>query len=232
MVKPVETSVSSVETGRSSSREAPSAKQRRGRDGARSATDESDSGAASSSTSLTGAAPRTRGTERGRPRGEGRVNTYTRQAARRQKEMASKADQLSRPSPFPISMKEEGAGSHKRDRSISSNRSAESAHRHKWHSGQDPDQDPDQSSAEGSVASGKGKAKKSTPSSGLKTSGGGSGFPRRDPDPSAVSIDSQCPGNSTVPESAMAVETVDGQACLRGHTGRTNPQVRGLPYPH
>ncbi len=68
--------------GRYSSRDAPKAKQRQARDGARSATDESDSGAASSSTSLTGTTSYTRGTERGRNRPGGRGNTYTRQAAR------------------------------------------------------------------------------------------------------------------------------------------------------
>ncbi len=148
------------------------------------------------------------------PHGDKCVNTYTRQAARQQKEAASKASRSDRPShgsPFPISMREEGTGSRKRDRSLSSNRAAESAHRHKRHSGQDPNVDPEQSGTDDSAASRKGKAKKSTLSSGPKTSGGGSGFPRRDPDSSAVSIDSQFPGNSTVPESAMAVETVDGR---------------------
>ncbi len=62
-----------------------------------------------------------------------------------------------------------------------------------------------------SVASGKGKAKKSTSSSGPKTSGGGSGFVRQAPDFLAVPIDSQYPGNGTVPEFAKAVETVDGR---------------------
>ena len=76
--------------------------------------------------------------------------------------------------------------------------------------------DPDQSGTDESVASGKGKAKKSTPSSGPKTSGGGSGFVRKDPDPSAVSIDSQYPGNGTVPESAKATETVDGRVAYEG----------------
>ncbi len=113
-------------------------------------------------------------------------------------------------------MREEGTGSCKRDQSLSSNRAAESAHRQKRHSGQDPNVDPEQSSADDSAASGKGKAKKSTPSSCPKTSGGGSGFPRRNPDPSAVSIDSQFPGNGTVPESAMAVETVDGRVAYEG----------------
>ena len=156
---------------------------------------------------------------RGRPRGDKRVNTYTRQAARQQREAASKASQSDRPSrgaPFPISMKEERTERHKRDRSLSSNRAAESAHRQKRHSGQDPDLDPDQSSAEGSVGSGKEKAKKSAPSSGSKTSDGGSGFPRRNPDSSAVSIDSHFPGDGTVPESAMAVETVDGRVAYEG----------------
>ncbi len=106
---------------------------------------------------------------------------------------------------------------HKRDRSISYNREAESAHRHKWHSGQDPAQDPDQSGPDELVAPRAGKAnKKSTPSSGPKPSGGGSGFIRKDPDSSAVSIDSQRPGNGIVPESAMAVETVDGRIAYEG----------------
>ncbi len=77
--------------GRSSSREAPGVKHRRGRDDVRSATDESDSGAASSSTSLTGTVSSTRGSVRGRPRGDRRANTYTRQAAQKQKEAAEKA---------------------------------------------------------------------------------------------------------------------------------------------
>ncbi len=105
---------------------------------------------------------------------------------------------------------------HKWDQSISSNREAESAHRHKRHSGQDSTQDPDQSGPYESVASETGKAKRSTPSSGLKTSGSGSGFARRTPDSSAVPIDSQCPDNGTVPESAMAVETVDGRIAYEG----------------
>ncbi len=203
--------------GRSASREAPSAKQRRGWDGARSATDESDSGATSSSTSLTGTAPSTRGTVTGRPRGDRRGNTYTRRATQQQREVAEQAsrpDCKSRGQPFPIEMKEEGK--RKQDRSVSSNRTAESAHRHKWHSGQNPNLDPDQSGTDDSVASGKEKAKNSTPSSGPKTSGGGSGFPRRYPDSSAVPIDSQCPGNGTVPESAVAVETVDSRVAYEG----------------
>ncbi len=79
--------------GRPSSREAPDAKRRRGRDNDHSATDESDSGAASRSTSLTGSAPSTSGTQRGRPRGDKRANTFTRQAARRRHEAAEKASQ-------------------------------------------------------------------------------------------------------------------------------------------
>ncbi len=66
------------------------------------------------------------------------------------------------------------------------------------------------------MASGKGKAKKSTPSSGPKISGGGSGFPRRDPDSSAVSIDGHFSGDGTVPESALAVETVNGRIAYEG----------------
>ncbi len=141
--------------------------------------------------------PSTRGTVRGRSRGDRRGNTYTRRAPQQQKEaaeQASRPDRKSRGQPFPIEMKEEG--SRKRYRSISSNRAAESAHRHKQHSGQDSNLDPEQSGTDDTAASGKGKAKNSTPSSGLKTSGGGSGFPRKkDPDPTAVPIDSQCPGN-------------------------------------
>ncbi len=105
---------------------------------------------------------------------------------------------------------------HKRDRSVSSNREAESGHQCKRHSGQDSTQDPDQSGPDELAAPGMGKAKKSTPSSGLKTSGGGSGFARKTPDSSAVSIDSQRPGNGTVPESAMAVETVNGRIAYEG----------------
>ncbi len=67
-----------------------------------------------------------------------------------------------------------------------------------------------------SVASGAGKAKKSTPSSGPKTSGGGSGFARKDPDSSAVPMNSHRPGDGTVPESTMAVETVDGRVAYEG----------------
>ncbi len=100
---------------------------------------------------------------------------------------------------------------------MSSNREAESTHRHKQHSGQDPTQDPDQSGPDEPAAPRAGKAnKKSTPSSGAKTSGGGSGLVRKDPDPSTVSIDSQHPGNGTVPESASAVETVDGRIAYEG----------------
>ncbi len=142
--------------------------------------------------------------------------------------------------PFPIAIKEKKG--HKRDRSISSKREAKSTHRHKRHSGQDPTQDPDQSGTDESVASGTVKAKKSTPSSGPKTSGGGSGFARKDPDSSAVSteesgqptswyttvIDSQRPGNGTVPESALAVETVDGRVA---YEGTLEEEVRGLYYP-
>ncbi len=105
---------------------------------------------------------------------------------------------------------------YKRDQSASSNREAESDHQCKWHSGQDSTQDPDQSDLDESVVSGTGKAKKSTPSSGPKTSGGGNGFARKNPDSSAVSIDSQRPGNGTVPESALAVETVDGRVAYEG----------------
>ncbi len=105
---------------------------------------------------------------------------------------------------------------HKQDRSMSSNREAESAHRHKRHSGQDPAQDSDQSGLDTSAVSGAGKAKKSTPSSGPKTSGGGSGFARKDPDSSAVPIDSHRSGDSTVPESALAVETFDGRVAYEG----------------
>ncbi len=92
-----------------SSWEAPGAKRRRGRDYGRSATDESDSGAASSSTSLTGTAPSTSGSVRGRPPVDRHPNTYTRQAARQQKEAdekASQSDRKSRGTPFPITMKE------------------------------------------------------------------------------------------------------------------------------
>ncbi len=113
-------------------------------------------------------------------------------------------------------MREEGTGSRKRYRGVSSNRVAESAHWQKRHSGQDPNVDTEQSGTDNSAASGKGKAKKSTPSSGPKTSGGRSGFPSRNPDSSAVSIDSQFPGNGTVPESAMAVETVNGRIAYEG----------------
>ncbi len=76
--------------------------------------------------------------------------------------------------------------------------------------------DPEQSSTDGSAASGKGKAKKSTPSSGPKISGGGSGSPRRHPDSSAVPIDGHFSGDGTVPESAIAVETVDGRVAYEG----------------
>ncbi len=77
--------------GRPSSKEAPGAKRRRGRDNIRSATDESDSGAASSSTSLTGTAPATRGAMRARPRGGRHGSTYTQKAAQQQKEAAEQA---------------------------------------------------------------------------------------------------------------------------------------------
>ena len=108
-------------------------------------------------------------------------------------------------------MKEEGAGSRKWDRSLSSTRAAESVHRQKRHPG-DPNGDPEQSGKDNSAASGKGKAKKSTPSSsGPQINGGGSGFPSRNPDSSAVPIDSHFSGDSTVPESAIAVETADGR---------------------
>ncbi len=82
--------------GRASSREAPGAKRRRGRDDGCSATDESDSGAASSSTSLTGTASGNSRSVRGRPRGDGRPNSYTRQAARQQKKAAEKASLTAR----------------------------------------------------------------------------------------------------------------------------------------
>ncbi len=72
-------------------------------------------------------------------------------------------------------------------------------------------QEPDQSRKDESATPGATKAKKSTHSSGPKTSGGGSGFARKDPDSTAVPIDSQRPGNGTVLESALAVETVDGR---------------------
>ncbi len=84
--------------GRTSSWEAPGAKRRRGRDDGQSATDESGSGAASSSTSLTGTAPSTGKPVRGRPRGAGVSNAYTRQAARQQREAAEKASQPDRKS--------------------------------------------------------------------------------------------------------------------------------------
>ncbi len=156
---------------------------------------------------------------RGRSRGDKRVNTYTRQAARQQKEAAGEASQTERPSrgtPFPIALKEERTGSRKRDRSLSSNRASESAHRQKRHSGQDSNGDPEQSGKDDSAASRKGKAKKSTPSSGPKISGGGSGFPRRNPDSSAVPIDGHFSGDGTVPASAIAVETVDGRVAYEG----------------
>ncbi len=168
---------------------------------------------------MTGTTSYTRGTERGRNRPGGRGNTYTRQAAQRQKEAAEEASRSDRPSrgaPFPILMKEEGTGGRKRERSVSSNHAAESAHRQKRHSGQDSNADPEQSGTDGSAASGKGKAKKSTPSSGPKISGGGSGFPRRNPDSSAVSIDGHFSGDGTVPESAIAVETVHGRIANEG----------------
>ncbi len=95
--------------GHTSSREAPGAKHRRGRDDGHSATDESDSGAASSLTSLTGIAPSTSGTQRGRPRGDRHPNTYTWQAAWQQQEVAGKTSQPGRKSqgtPFTIAIKE------------------------------------------------------------------------------------------------------------------------------
>ena len=206
--------------GQSSSRDKPKAKQRRGQSGAQTATDESDSGTVSSSTSLSGTVSSTRGTARGRTRAGGRGNTYTRQAAHQQKEAAEEASQSDRPShgtPFPIVMKEERTGSRKRDRSVTSNHAAESAHRQKRHSG-DPNTDSDQS--------GKGKAKKSTSSSGPKISGGGSGFPRRYPDSSAVPIDSHFSGDGTVPESAIAVETVDGRVAFEAHQKNQSSSMR------
>ncbi len=202
---------------RSSSRDAPKAKQRRGRDGARSTTDESDSGAASSSTSLTGATTSSRGTERGRKRPTGRGSTFTRQSARQQREAAKEAGHSTQPGPFPIALREERTGSRKQDRSLSSNRAAASAHRQKRHSG-DPTGDPDRSTKDDSAGSEKGMGKKSTSSSssGPKVSGGGSGFRRRSPDSAAVPIDSHFPGDGTVPESAIAVETVDGRVAYEG----------------
>ncbi len=166
---------------------------------------------------MTGTTTSTRGTERGRKRLAGRGHTFTRQSARRQREAAGEAGQLGQPSPFPIYRKEEGTGSRKRDRSLSSTHAADSAHRQKRHSG-DPTGDPDPSGKDDSAAPDKGKAKKSTPSSssGPKVSGGGSGFPRRSPDSSAVPIDSHLPGDGTVPESAIAVETVDGRVAYEG----------------
>ncbi len=131
--------------------------------------------------------------------------------------MANEAGHSNQPSPFPIALREERTGSRKRDWSLSSTHAADSAHRQKRHSG-DPTGDPDQSTKDDSAASGKGKAKKSTPSSssGPKVSGGGSGFPRRNPDSSAVPIDSHFAGDGTVPESAIAVETVDGRIAYEG----------------
>ncbi len=58
---------------------------------------------------------------------------------------------------------EERTGSRKQDRSLSSNRVAESAHRQKRHSGQDSNGDPEQSGKDDSAASRKGKAKKVHP---------------------------------------------------------------------
>ncbi len=203
--------------GRPSSREVPDAKRRRGRDNDHSATDERDSGAASSSRSLTGSAPSTSGTQRGRPRGNKSANTFTRQAAWRRHEAAEKASQAGRKArgqPFPVVMKEKAR--QKRDRSASSNREAESAQWQKQHSGQEPARDSDQSGPDTSAASGAGKAKKSAPSSGPKTSGGRSRFTRQDPDRSAVPIDSHRPGDGTVPASAKAVETVDGRIAYEG----------------
>ena len=121
---------------RTSSWEAPDAKRRRGHDDGRSTSDESDSGAASSSTSLTGTAPSTGKPVRGRARGDERPNTYTRQAARQQKEAAEKASEPVRKSqgkPFPVAMKEKKGS--KTGRSVSSVRKAESDHRRKRHSG-------------------------------------------------------------------------------------------------
>ncbi len=115
---------------------------------------------------------------------------------------------------------------HKWDQSISSNREANSGHRHKRHSGQDSAQDPDQSCMDESVASGAVKAKKFTPSSGLKTSGGGSGFARKTPESSAVSIDSQRRVNGTVLESTMAVETVDGRVAYEGRQKNQSSSTR------
>ncbi len=63
---------------------------------------------------------------------------------------------------------------------------------------------------------GKERPKKSTPSSGPTISGGGSGFPRRNPDSSAVPIDGHFSGDGTVPASALAVETVDGRIAYEG----------------
>ena len=96
--------------GRTSSWEAPGAKLRKGREDGQSVTDDGDSGAASSSTSLTGASSYTSAPLRGRSHG-GKVgsNTYTRQAARKEWEVAGKASQhetKSRLSPFPLHMKE------------------------------------------------------------------------------------------------------------------------------
>ncbi len=45
---------------------------------------------------------------------------------------------------------------------------------------------------------------------------GRSGFARKDPDSWTIPIDSQNPGDGTVPESTMAVETVDGLVTCEG----------------
>ncbi len=203
--------------GHTSSWEAPGAKRRRGRDDGCSATDDSDSGAASSSTFLTGTTPGTGKSVRGKPRGAGSSNTYTRQAAQQQREAAEKAskpDRKSQGSPFPITVKQKKG--HKRDRSLSSTRNADSDHRRKRHSVQDSPWDPDQSSMDESAAAREVKAKKSNPSSGPRISGGGSGFARKEPDSTAVPIDSQHPGNGTVPESKIRVETADGRIAYEG----------------
>ncbi len=67
-----------------------------------------------------------------------------------------------------------------------------------------------------STASGTVRAKKSTPSSGPKISGGGSGYAQKEPDSMAVPIDSHFPDDGTVPKCAVAVETVDGRVAYSG----------------
>ncbi len=152
--------------GRTLSWEAPSAKRRRGHEDGRSATDDSDSGVASSSNSLTGTTSYTGPPLRGRPRGFGRggSNTYTWQAAWKERESARKASQperQNRPSPFPLHMKEKKG--HKWDRSISCSREASNEGREKRHSGQDSSRGPDLSSVNESSALRVEKAKSPPP---------------------------------------------------------------------